>query len=129
MKNDGFDGHRRLCQSFMSQSYAERVIRANRFLGWSLTEFHLHLEDRKMDSEANVKSGKCVVEIRSVRISEGERYGETFNLQAELVNDETTLLFVTEPRLIDGNVSNHAGTPRVTKFGLRKITSATDNCC
>ena len=62
MKNDGFDEHRRLCQTFMAQSYSERVIRAVRFLGWSLTDFHLHLEDRKKDSEDNVKSGKCRVE-------------------------------------------------------------------
>ena len=46
----------------MAQSYAERVIRAVRFLGWSLTDFHLHLENRKKDSEDNVKSGKCAVE-------------------------------------------------------------------
>lgn len=49
-------------------------------------------------------------QIRSVRISEGERYGDTFDVQSELVNDETTLLVVSEPRLIDGIVSNNDGT-------------------
>ena len=46
----------------MTQGYAERVIRAIRFLGWNLTDFHIHLENRKKDSEDNVKKGKCVKE-------------------------------------------------------------------
>ena len=62
LKGDGFDDHRRLCQTFMTQGYAERVIRAIRFLGWNLTDFHIHLENRKKDSEDNVKKGKCVKE-------------------------------------------------------------------
>lgn len=49
-------------------------------------------------------------QIRSVRISEGERYAETFDVLPELVRDETTLLIVTEPRLIDGDVSTKNGT-------------------
>lgn len=62
LKHDGFDDHRRLCQAFMTQGYAERAIRTVRFLGWNLTDFHIHLENRKKDSEDNVKKGKCVKE-------------------------------------------------------------------
>ena len=61
-KQDGFDEYRRLCKTFMSQSYAERAIRAARVLGWDTDDFSIKLEIAKNESDENVRQGKCIYE-------------------------------------------------------------------
>ena len=59
-------------------------------------------------------------EIRSVRISEGERYsGDRFDPLSNLVGEESTLLLVSEPRL-DGDavlIRNGTVVGRVEQVG------------
>jgi hypothetical protein len=61
-KQDGYDEYRRICESFMSQAYAERAIRAVRVLGVDIIDFQITLENSKNQSEHNVRNGKCPVE-------------------------------------------------------------------
>lgn len=49
-------------------------------------------------------------QVRSVRISKGERYsGDRFDPPSELVGDETTLSLVSEPRLKGDSVRTAEG--------------------
>ncbi len=58
-------------------------------------------------------------QIRSMRISEGERYGDRFDPPSELDSDETTLLAISEPRLDGASVRTASGAVvgQVERFG------------
>jgi hypothetical protein len=60
-------------------------------------------------------------QIRSVRISEGERYGDQFESVAELDSDESTLLMVASPRLDGSLILEANGNPvgQIERLGSR----------
>ncbi len=61
-KDDGFDEFRRVCEGLMPQSWAERAIRACRILDWDFTDFQIAVENARLKSEENVRTGKCPVQ-------------------------------------------------------------------